>query len=58
MPDDMLASVDAALDGECSVDTRALLAAGEKHPIEKPGAKLRSMMPWIGKNKMVDTTRN
>ncbi|MFZ9653821.1 MAG: NAD(+)/NADH kinase [Steroidobacteraceae bacterium] len=27
MPDDMLASVDAALDGECSVDTRALLAA-------------------------------
>jgi NAD kinase len=27
MPDAMLASVDAALDGHCSVDTRALLAA-------------------------------
>jgi ketol-acid reductoisomerase len=27
----------------------ALLAAGEKHPIEKTGAKLRSMMPWMQK---------
>lgn len=27
MPDDMLASVDAALDGHCSIDARALLAA-------------------------------
>jgi ketol-acid reductoisomerase len=27
----------------------ALLAAGEKHPIEKTGAKLRSMMPWMKK---------
>ena len=26
-----------------------LLADGEKHPIEKTGAKLRSMMPWIKK---------
>jgi len=25
-----------------------------KHPIEKVGEKLRSMMPWIGKNKLVD----
>ncbi len=25
----------------------ALLKAGEKHPIEKTGAKLRAMMPWI-----------
>ncbi len=27
----------------------ALLAAGEKHPIEKVGSKLRSMMPWMKK---------
>ena len=25
-----------------------------KHPIEKVGAKLRAMMPWIAKNKLVD----
>jgi len=27
----------------------ALLKAGEKHPIEKTGAKLRSLMPWMQK---------
>ena len=27
----------------------ALLKAGEKHPIEKTGAKLRAMMPWMQK---------
>jgi ketol-acid reductoisomerase len=27
----------------------ALLAAGEKHPIEKTGAKLRALMPWMQK---------
>jgi ketol-acid reductoisomerase len=27
----------------------ALLSEGEKHPIEKVGAKLRSMMPWMQK---------
>lgn len=26
---------------------RALLAAGEEHPIEKVGSRLRSLMPWI-----------
>jgi ketol-acid reductoisomerase len=26
-----------------------LLKDGEKHPIEKTGAKLRSLMPWIKK---------
>ncbi len=31
--------------------------AGE-HPIEEVGAKLRAMMPWIAKNKLVDKTRN
>ena len=29
-----------------------------KHPIEEVGAKLRAMMPWIGKNKLVDKARN
>jgi ketol-acid reductoisomerase len=28
---------------------RKLLAAGEKHPIEKTGQRLRSMMPWMSK---------
>ena len=28
------------------------------HPIETVGAKLRSMMPWISKNKLVDQSRN
>jgi ketol-acid reductoisomerase len=32
-------------------------AAGE-HPIEEVGARLRAMMPWIGKNKLVDRSRN
>ena len=27
----------------------ALLKAGEKHPIEKTGARLRSLMPWVSK---------
>ncbi len=30
----------------------ALLKAGEKHPIEKTGARLRSMMSWIKKREM------
>jgi len=29
-----------------------------KHGIEKIGAKLRSMMPWIAKNKLVDKAKN
>jgi ketol-acid reductoisomerase len=29
-----------------------LLKAGEKHPIEKTGAKLRSLMPWIQKKNL------
>ena len=34
---------------------RRLLA---EHPIEEVGAKLRSMMPWIKKNKLVDQAKN
>jgi ketol-acid reductoisomerase len=29
-----------------------------EHPIEIVGEKLRAMMPWIRKNKLVDTSRN
>src|SRR5437867_3676805 len=29
-----------------------------EHPIEQVGGKLREMMPWIKKNKLVDQTRN
>ena len=30
----------------------------DSHNIEEVGAKLRAMMPWIAKNKLVDKTRN
>ena len=29
-----------------------------EHPIEKVGEKLRAMMPWIGKNMLVDKSKN
>ena len=29
-----------------------------QHPIEEVGERLRGMMPWIGKNKLVDKSRN
>jgi ketol-acid reductoisomerase len=29
-----------------------------EHPIEVVGEKLRAMMPWIKKNKLVDQSRN
>lgn len=29
-----------------------------EHPIEETGKKLRGMMPWIGKNKLVDKAKN
>lgn len=35
--------------------TRGLHA---EHPIEQIGSKLRAMMPWIGKNKLVDKDKN
>lgn len=35
----------------------ALSKQGEKHPIEEVGAKLRSMMPWLKKGKLVDKTK-
>jgi ketol-acid reductoisomerase len=31
---------------------------GAAHPIEQVGGRLRSMMPWIAKNKLVDKAKN
>ena len=28
------------------------------HPVEKVGAELRAMMPWISKKKLVDSDKN
>jgi len=36
----------------------ALRRIGRQHPIEIVGTKLRDMMPWIKKNKLVDQTKN
>jgi ketol-acid reductoisomerase len=37
---------------------KAMRRRGAEHPIEEVGAKLRGMMPWIAKNKLVDKTKN
>lgn len=37
---------------------KAARKRAEAHPIEKVGAELRGMMPWIGANKLVDKARN
>lgn len=37
---------------------KAMRRRGMEHPIEEVGGKLRSMMSWIGKNKIVDKDRN
>lgn len=36
----------------------ALRRQGAEHQIEEVGAKLRGMMSWIGKNKLVDKSKN
>ncbi|WP_298726000.1 ketol-acid reductoisomerase [uncultured Ferrovibrio sp.] len=37
---------------------KAIRAKMAAHPIEEVGAKLRAMMPWIAKNKLVDKDRS
>ena len=37
---------------------KATRARNAAHPIEEVGAKLRAMMPWIAKNKLVDQSKN
>jgi ketol-acid reductoisomerase len=36
----------------------SLTAKGEEHPIERVGEKLRAMMPWLKKGKLVDRGKN
>jgi ketol-acid reductoisomerase len=36
----------------------ALTRRGEEHPIEEVGRRLRAMMPWIAKGRLVDKSRN
>ncbi|TLU73236.1 ketol-acid reductoisomerase [Lichenicoccus roseus] len=40
------------------VGFKATRARVNQHQIEEVGEKLRAMMPWIGKNRLVDKTRN
>jgi ketol-acid reductoisomerase len=37
---------------------KAMRRRQAEHPIEEVGAKLRAMMPWITKNKLVDKAKN
>ena len=37
---------------------KASRKAAAAHPIEKTGAELRAMMPWINANKLVDTSKS
>ncbi len=37
---------------------KAMRRRHAEHPIEEVGERLRGMMPWIGKNKLVDKSRN
>ncbi|MEP1606890.1 MAG: ketol-acid reductoisomerase, partial [Marinomonas sp.] len=39
-------------------ELKASRKAAEAHPIEKTGAELRAMMPWISANKLVDKAKN
>ena len=39
-------------------ELKAARKAAAAHPIEKVGSELRAMMPWIGKNKLVDKAKN
>jgi ketol-acid reductoisomerase len=36
----------------------ALTHRGEAHPIEEIGGRLRAMMPWLAKDKIVDKSKN
>ena len=45
---------------ECKVNKpvfNALTRRGEEHQVEQVGAKLRSMMPWLKKGKLVDRSK-
>jgi ketol-acid reductoisomerase len=40
------------------VDFKAMRAANASHSIEATGERLRGLMPWIAKNKLVDKAKN
>ena len=45
---------------ECETGQKNFLATRAKlaeHPVEKVGANLRAMMPWISKKKLVDSDK-
>lgn len=47
------------LENQSGVATmKAMRRLSAEHPIEQVGSKLRGMMPWIGKNKLVDQQKN
>ena len=37
---------------------KRLRGEGEKHPVEQVGRELRSFMPWLGSERLVDRARN
>lgn len=41
-----------------AANLKAMRRQGREHKIEEVGAKLRSMMPWISSNKLVDKAKN
>lgn len=46
---------------ECDNDKenfKRLESEGEKHEIEEVGARLRAMMPWLAKDRLVNTAKN
>lgn len=47
--------------GECDSgkeNFKRLEAAGERHEIEEVGARLRAMMPWLAKDRLVNTAKS
>ncbi|HEX2801905.1 MAG TPA: ketol-acid reductoisomerase, partial [Phenylobacterium sp.] len=42
----------------CAPSFKATRRRNAEHQIEEVGGRLRAMMPWIAKNKLVDTARN
>jgi ketol-acid reductoisomerase len=46
---------------ECADGQKKFLSTRSKlaeHPVEKVGANLRAMMPWISKKKLVDSDKS
>jgi len=41
-----------------NVSFRALRKKGEQHPMEKIGARLRGLMPWLKEKQLVDRSKN